>query len=121
MPQITIVNGPTFEADPSTRLVNAIEDHGIDILHRCGGNARCTTCRVTFDEGEPTRMTQAEYDKLMERELFNQFRLSCQVLCTHDMTVSVPNRLAESGLADAGGRPEAHLTPDPVWIDKPNA
>lgn len=120
MPHISIMNGPTFEADANTRLVNAIEDHGVDILHRCGGHARCTTCRVTFLAGEPMQMTQAEYDKLKERELFNQFRLSCQILCTQDMTVVVGNRLAESGLADAGGRPEAHVTPDPVWIDKPN-
>ena len=32
-----------FEADEGKKLVLAIEDNGIDILHRCGGNARCTT------------------------------------------------------------------------------
>ena len=36
------------------RLVLAIEqDAKVDILHACGGNARCTTCRVEFIDGEP--------------------------------------------------------------------
>ena len=46
------------------RLVRAIEGNGVDILHRGGGNARCTTCRVQFFAGEPDRMTVAEYDRL---------------------------------------------------------
>jgi len=35
------------------RLVLAIEqDAKVDILHACGGNARCTTCRVEFIAGD---------------------------------------------------------------------
>ncbi len=50
------------------RLVLAVEqDAGVDILHACGGNARCTTCRVEFLAGEPDRMTEAEKNKLAER------------------------------------------------------
>ena len=33
---------------------------GVDVLHACGGNARCTTCRVEFVTGEPDQTTQAE-------------------------------------------------------------
>lgn len=45
MAAITVEGVGNFDADSTTRLVNAIEWHGIDILHRCGGNARCTwTC-----------------------------------------------------------------------------
>jgi ferredoxin len=36
------------EAPAGKKLVLAIEDAGIDILHRCGGNARCTTSRVSL-------------------------------------------------------------------------
>ena len=47
------------------RLVLAIEqDAKVDILHACGGNARCTTCRVEFIEGEPSAMTAAEKERL---------------------------------------------------------
>ena len=55
MPKVTVEGEKTFEVEPGKKLVLAIEDAGIDILHRCGGNARCTTCRVEFIAGEPTR------------------------------------------------------------------
>ena len=32
------------------------QDAKVDILHACGGNARCTTCRVEFIEGEPATL-----------------------------------------------------------------
>ena len=40
------------EVPAGKKLVLAIEDAGVDILHRCGGNARCTTCRVELLEGD---------------------------------------------------------------------
>ncbi len=41
------VEGRRAEVEDGKRLVLAIkEDLGIDILHKCGGNAMCTTCRV---------------------------------------------------------------------------
>ena len=53
MPTVTIEGEKSFEAAPDQKLVLAIEDAGIDIMHRCGGNARCTTCRVQIVAGEP--------------------------------------------------------------------
>ena len=64
MPQITVEGYGSFEVPAGARLVNALEQNGVDILHRCGGYARCTTCRVVFSAGEPARMTRAEYNKL---------------------------------------------------------
>jgi ferredoxin len=105
----------TVEVEKGARLVNAIEAAGVGILHRCGGNARCTTCVVTFDAGEPRSITEAERDKLAEKGISGA-RLSCQIQCNQDMTVSVGQTLASSGLPDPGGAPEAHITPDPVWV-----
>jgi hypothetical protein len=51
------------------RLVRALERNGVDVLHACGGNARCTTCRVEFVSGEPDRMTVAEQGRLQQRGL----------------------------------------------------
>lgn len=48
MPKISVEKFGSFEVAAGKRLVNALEDAGIQILHRCGGNARCTTCRVQF-------------------------------------------------------------------------
>jgi ferredoxin len=52
MPKLTVEGFATVDVAPGTRLVNAIEQQaGVDILHACGGNARCTTCRVEFVSG----------------------------------------------------------------------
>jgi ferredoxin len=87
----------------------------VDILHACGGNARCATCRVEFVSGEPSRMTRAERTKMDEKGLTG-VRLSCQITCDADMTVRANSRLAGSGRPDAGRRPEADIQPPPDWI-----
>jgi ferredoxin len=120
MAKITIKDGETFEVPDDKRLVLAIEESGVDILHRCGGWAGCTTCRVVIHQGEPNKMTQAELDKLRGDGKFGEFRLSCQVLCDHDMTVEPLLRVSTSEHDDAGRTPKPHITPkDVVWVDKP--
>src|SRR6202166_5205803 len=105
MPKLTVEGVGTFEVPQGKRLVLALEDEaGVDQLHACGGNARCTTCRVEFISGEPEQMTSAEKSVLAARGLAG-VRLSCQMLCDHDMTVRAISRLAGSGRLDAGGRP----------------
>ena len=114
MPTLTVEGAGTFDVPAGKRLVLAIEDAGVDILHACGGHARCTTCRVEFVSGEPAAMTQAEQQKLAEKGLTG-VRLSCQIACTQDMTVRANSRLAGSGRADAGSRPLDEIEPPPVW------
>jgi ferredoxin len=98
-----------------TRLVKAIEDAGVEIGHRCGGYARCTTCRVAFAEGEPATMTRAEYEKLVERDLLGQYRLACQIVCDHDMAVAEVAMTKENqGWTDTGPATEPTVTPDPA-------
>jgi ferredoxin len=105
MPKLTVEGVGTFDVPAGKRLVLALEDEAkIDQLHACGGNARCTTCRVEFVAGEPTTMTEAERQVLAARGLTG-VRLSCQILCDHDMSVRAISRLAGSGRPDAGPRP----------------
>src|ERR1700746_1738731 len=102
MPKLTVDAVGTFDVPQDKRLVLALEDEArIDQLHACGGNARCTTCRVEFVAGEPNQMPLAEKSILAARGLTG-VRLSCQLLCDHDMTVRVISRLAGSGRKDAG-------------------
>src|SRR6187399_391797 len=117
MPRLTVEGYGTFDVPDDKRLVLAIEqDAKIDQLHACGGNARCTTCRVEFIEGEPARMTVAERDVLAARGLTG-VRLSCQIVCDHDMSVRAISRLAGSGRKDAGSRPADAIQPEPViWV-----
>lgn len=116
MPKLTVEGIGTFEVKQGKRLVLALEqDAGVDQLHACGGNARCTTCRVEFIDGEPGRMTKAEQSVLAARGLTG-VRLSCQIECDHDMTVRAISRLAASGRPDAGPAPAVAITPPPEWI-----
>ena len=63
MPKLTVEGYRTVDVESGKRLVLAIEqDAQVDVLHACGGNARCTTCRVEFIAGEPDRTTVAERD-----------------------------------------------------------
>src|SRR5678815_5947083 len=118
MPKLTVEEVGQFEVPEGKRLVLALEqDAGVDQLHACGGNARCTTCRVEFVAGEPDRMTVAERSVLAARGL-SGIRLSCQIPCDHDMSVRIISRLTGSGRPDAGKRPEEIITPPPVWTTK---
>jgi ferredoxin len=115
VPKLTVEGFGTVDVPHGKRMVLALEqDAGVDQLHACGGNARCTTCRVEFVDGEPSRMTEAERNKLAERNLTG-LRLSCQILCEHDMTVKAISRLSGSGRADAGPTPAPDIQPPPVW------
>jgi ferredoxin len=92
MSKLTVEGYGTFDVPVDKRLVLAIEqDAKVDIMHACGGNARCTTCRVEFVAGEPSAMTVAEQQVLTAKGL-SGVRLSCQMLC------------------------EATITPPPVWV-----
>ncbi|HEX3599836.1 MAG TPA: 2Fe-2S iron-sulfur cluster-binding protein [Lacipirellulaceae bacterium] len=118
MPTLTVEGSGQYEIPSGKRLVLAlVQDAGVDQLHACGGNARCTTCRVEFVAGEPSQMTVAERDLLAARGLTG-IRLSCQIVCDHDMTVRVISRLEGSGRKDAGHMPEAEIAPPPVWVEK---
>ena len=105
MPSLTVDGVGTFEVPQNKRLVLALTDEaGVDQLHACGGNARCTTCRVEFLSGEPATMTDAEKAVLAARGL-SGVRLSCQILCEQDMSVKAISRFAGSGRKDCGTRP----------------
>jgi ferredoxin len=108
MPQIqaeTATGTQVINPPAGKKLVLAIEDAGIDILHRCGGNARCTTCRVEILEGDPGEMRDLERDRLaMEAELAPNIRLSCQIRVDQDLKVRVINQVSVRGM-DAGPRP----------------
>ena len=116
MPKLTVEGFGTTEVAEGKRLVLAIEeDARVDVLHACGGNARCTTCRVEFIDGEPSMMTEAEKTVLAAKGVTGA-RLSCQIICDHDMTVRAISRLEGSGRPDPGPTPADEITPEPEWL-----
>lgn len=122
MPSLEVEGAGTFDVEEGKRLVLAIEeDAGVDILHRCGSYAKCTTCRIEYLEGEPEKMTKAELEVLKKHKgnLLGQVRLSCQAVCDHDMKVRVLMTVTSSGLDGPGPKPEPNITPEPEWVDRP--
>lgn len=107
MPKLTIDGAGPIDATVGRRLVLAVEEGGVDILHRCGGNARCATCRVEILAGDPGPVTGPEEMRLAQlksREATT--RLSCQVQVRGDLEIEVRNRLsANPELGDAGPAP----------------
>ena len=110
MPRIeaeTATGKQTFDAEAGRKLVLAIEDAGIDILHRCGGNAKCTTCRVEVVGDAWGEMGEAERNRLAsEAGLAENVRLSCQVRvpAEGDLKVRVLRQASTTGLTP-GTRP----------------
>ena len=119
MPTIRI-DGKPYEIVKGTRLVLAIESVGVQIGHRCGGHARCTTCRVKFLAGEPQTMSRAEYERLKSNGLLYEVRLSCQIVCDHDMAVvalfTSENQPQWNG--DTGPKPNETVKPEAEFFPR---
>ncbi len=105
MPRITAeaANGTVaFEVEEGKKLVLCLEDNGIDILHRCGGNAKCTTCRVEILAGDPGEIGEPERNVLATKtDLNDHTRLSCQMRVIDDLHVKVVRQASVEGI-DAG-------------------
>ncbi len=105
MPTVTVEGEKAFEVEAGKKLVLAIEDAGIDIMHRCGGNARCTTCRVEVLGGDVPPPEGDEAAKLIAvGDLPDNVRLSCQIRVENDLWVNVLQRSSVTGVAP-GTRP----------------
>jgi len=100
----------TFEVDDGTKLVLALEDNGVDILHKCGGNAKCTTCQVQFASGEPASKTDAETELAADRDL-GDARLSCQIEAAGEMELTAVMTVTGSDFDDPGPTPQTQITP----------
>lgn len=96
----------SFETEAGRKLVLALEDNGVDILHRCGGNARCTTCRVEVLSDNVGVRNDDEAAILSTKEGISDItRLSCQIRLSEDIHVRVINQASVAGI-DAGTRPQ---------------
>jgi ferredoxin len=129
MPKVTVVDPmrevvKEFEVENGTKLLKALIEHDVDLVHTCGGKAKCTTCRCTIDRGIPRKVTQAQKD-LFERLVRTgqpqfdapQVFLSCQVIVEKDMRVCPSEEFNEIIHDSRGKDTEDEITPDPVWLD----
>ncbi len=117
MPLVT-VDEKTMDVAAGTRLTIAIERAGVEIGHRCGGKARCTTCRVVVHEGEPSDMTRAEFVRLREAGLLGSHRLSCQLVVEGDMRLSSVMTKQNQEWLDTGPQLDPDVKPEPDRFDR---
>lgn len=105
MPKLTVEGRGEFEVPANKKVTLAVEDAGIDILHRCGGYAKCTTCRVEVLSGTVPPISEEEIEALEDPDLIDQYRLSCQIRIVDDMTIRLWKTASEQGI-EPGDRPE---------------
>jgi ferredoxin len=105
MPKVTVPEVGTFEVEEGKKLVLALEDNGVNILHRCGGKAKCTTCQVEVNEGSFSTPNEEEQAAIEAKGVPEGIRLSCQCFVNEDVTIT-PLKTVESTGLDAGPRPE---------------
>lgn len=80
LPMQVTVTGHTGDT-----LLDVALDHGVALLHECGGNCACTTCHVVVLMGAEclSPMEEVEADRLTSAEgLTHQSRLGCQAILT---------------------------------------
>lgn len=111
MPIVTVLGHGSFEVEKGRKLVLALEDNDVRILHRCGGQEKCTTCRVEILAGDFIDLRKKKKgtfsDTQIHRHLLvdDNFRLSCQIRIKGDLTI-LPIMTVENSGVDAGPRPE---------------
>lgn len=82
-----ILEKQTVEADPAETILQASLRAGIPHAHACGGNARCSTCRVVIVEGLEHCVARNDLEqKLADRLHFSpDIRLACQTTICDDI------------------------------------
>ncbi len=100
MPQITIQNisNKTIRfTDPSKTMLQIFQENKQDWMHACGGNGRCTTCKMEVVEGGDylSDYSRPEEKLLESGRLKKGERLACQTKlsqapATGALTICVP-------------------------------
>lgn len=81
MPTVTyVLDNKTVDADPAETILQASLREGIPHAHACGGNARCSTCRVLILEGIEHCVPRNEKEQVLADRLHftPEIRLACQ-------------------------------------------
>ncbi len=89
MPTITYQNEKIIEVDAATTILQASLQNGIPHTHVCGGNARCSTCRVLVLSGlEHCCARNEKEQKMADRRNFSPtVRLACQTIIGGDVSL----------------------------------
>ena len=90
MPTVTyVLDNKAVEADPAETVLKVSLRTGIPHAHACGGNARCSTCRVLISEGLEHCVPRNDKEQLLADRLHftAEIRLACQTTISNDVTL----------------------------------
>jgi len=90
MPKIQYENESTVEeADPSLSILQISLKNQIPHVHACGGNARCSTCRILVLENPENLSARNEAEMMLTRKkgLEENIRLACQTKLRGDVKI----------------------------------
>jgi len=79
-------------ASPDSTILEATLKAKINHMHVCGGNARCSTCRVYVVDGLSNCLPRNEKEKLLAKQLGlpQDIRLACQTKISGNITIRRP-------------------------------
>ena len=82
----------TVPASPDYTVLEALDKADIDQIHACGGEARCTTCRIYIMDGLQNCRTRNETEALLAEKMGfpETIRLACQTRIKGDITIKRP-------------------------------
>ncbi len=89
MPRINYLNEKTVVTDAAVTILQTSLQNGIPHTHVCGGNARCSTCRVLVLEGLQYCCPRNDKEQKMaaRRNFSPRVRLACQTTLNGDITL----------------------------------
>lgn len=116
--------GKRVYVEKGTTILEAAWKAGADILALCGGRGFCGRCVVQVIQGEVSRLTESEHEKI--KELGKKgFRLACQCKVDGDSAVIVvvpdQSRIRRQRLVIMGREPPMRLDPNvrKIYIELP--
>jgi len=114
MPIIDYFGGKKVETDTSTSILETSLKAGIPHTHVCGGNARCSTCRVFVIQGleNCSARNEKEKDLAGQRHFDPHIRLACQTTVSGDVTLRrlvLDEDDVQGILQEVSGGADAHI------------
>ncbi len=93
--KVTVIkpSGETIvlKLEANARLMDALENNGIELESACGGGGVCGLCLLKVEPPVQANDELQEHDILTEEELQNGYRLTCQLLVKGKMSIHLPD------------------------------
>ena len=90
MPTIDFLpDNKKFEVNPGETILQTASRNGIPHVNACGGEGKCTTCRLLILEGIDNCSPETEQEQSLKAKAHttDEFRLACQTTISGDVTV----------------------------------